>query len=105
MRQQQSPSPAEVYEQYLGPAIADPWTRVLLEFAAPQPGERALDLASGTGSVLRQVAPLVGTEGKVVALDINPDMLAVGRALAAPAGATIVAGRRCGRPRPSGQAV
>ena len=82
-------SAAEIYERYLGPAIADPWTRVLLEYAAPQPGERALDLASGTGSVARQVAPLVGAKGRVVALDINPEMLAVGRALPTPAGATI----------------
>lgn len=62
---------------------------MLLEYAAPQPGERALDLACGTGSVARHVAPLVGAEGKVVALDINPEMLAVGRALPAPEGATI----------------
>jgi ubiquinone/menaquinone biosynthesis C-methylase UbiE len=62
---------------------------VLLEYAAPQPGECALDVACGTGSVARRVAPLVGAEGKVVALDINSEMLAVGRALPAPAGATI----------------
>jgi SAM-dependent methyltransferase len=89
MSQFQTPNPAETYERYLGRAIADPWTRVLLEYAAPRPGERALDLACGTGSVARHVAPLVGADGKVVALDINPEMLAVGRALPAPAGATI----------------
>jgi ubiquinone/menaquinone biosynthesis C-methylase UbiE len=89
MSQQQNLNPAEAYEQYLGPAISDPWTRVLLEYAAPQPGERALDVACGTGSVARQVAPMVGAQGKVVALDVNQDMLAVARALPAPAGATI----------------
>jgi ubiquinone/menaquinone biosynthesis C-methylase UbiE len=62
---------------------------VLLEYAAPKPGERVLDLASGTGSVARHVAPMIGIEGRVVAVDINPAMLAVGRALPAPAGATI----------------
>jgi SAM-dependent methyltransferase len=82
-------SPAEVYEQYLGPAIADPWTRVLLGYANPQPGERALDVACGTGSVARHIAPLVGASGKVFALDINPEMLAVGRAVHVPAGARI----------------
>ena len=79
-------SPAEVYERYLGRAIADPFTRVLLDCAGPQPGERVLDLAAGTGSVARHVAPIVGTEGRVVAVDINAAMLAVGRALPAPAG-------------------
>ena len=89
MSQQQSLNPAEAYEQYLSPAISDPWTRVLLEYAAPKPGERALDVACGTGSVARHVAPIVGVDGKVVALDVNPDMLAVARALPAPAGASI----------------
>ena len=79
-------SPAEVYERYLGRAIADPFTRVLLDCAGPRPGERVLDLAAGTGSVARHVAPIVGTEGRVVAVDINAAMLAVGRALPAPAG-------------------
>jgi ubiquinone/menaquinone biosynthesis C-methylase UbiE len=90
MSHRQHPNPAETYERYLGPTIADPWTHVLLTYAAPQPGERALDVACGTGSVARHVAPLVGAAGKVVALDVNPDMLAVARALPAPAGATIV---------------
>ncbi|MGH9796475.1 MAG: class I SAM-dependent methyltransferase [Candidatus Acidiferrales bacterium] len=89
MSAQQGPTPAETYEQYLVPAIAHPWTRVLLKYAAPQPGERVLDVACGTGSVARHVAPVVGTPGKVVALDVSPDMLTVARSLPAPAGATI----------------
>ena len=89
MDELQSSNPAEVYERYLGRSIADPFTRVLLEQAAPKRGERVLDLASGTGSVARHVAPLVGAEGRVVAVDINPAMLAVGRAMPAPAGAAI----------------
>jgi ubiquinone/menaquinone biosynthesis C-methylase UbiE len=89
MSQQQSRSPAETYEQYLGPAISDPWTRVLLEYAAPQPGERVLDVACGTGSVARHVAPMIGAQGKLVALDVNPEMVVVARALPAPAGAII----------------
>jgi SAM-dependent methyltransferase len=82
-------SPAEVYDRYLGRAIADPFTRVLLDSARPRPGERVLDLAAGTGSVARHVAPIVGVEGRVVALDINAAMLAVGRDLPAPAGPPI----------------
>jgi SAM-dependent methyltransferase len=84
-----NPDPAETYEHYFGPTIADPWTRVLLAYAAPQPGERALDVACGTGSVARHIAPMVGAHGKVVALDLSPAMLAVARTLPAPAGATI----------------
>ncbi len=60
MSQQQSPTPAEMFDRYFGPAIFTPWARVLLEYAAPQPGERVLDLACGTGTVARHVAPMVG---------------------------------------------
>ena len=81
--------PAEVYEQYLGRPIADPFTLLLLEGAPPALGATVLDLACGTGSVARHVAPMVGNNGRVVALDVNPAMLAVGRAAAIPAGATI----------------
>ena len=89
MSQQQSPNPAEVYEQYFGPALFSPFARVLLEYAAPQPGERVLDVACGTGIVTRHVAPMVGTAGRVVGLDISSAMLAVARALPVPGGATI----------------
>jgi ubiquinone/menaquinone biosynthesis C-methylase UbiE len=89
MSEQQSPNPAEVYEHYFGPALFGPWARVLLEYAAPQSGERVLDMACGTGIVTRHVAPMVGAAGQVVGLDISPAMLAVARALPAPGGATI----------------
>src|SRR3546814_14120237 len=69
-------NPAEVYERYLGRAIADPFTRVLLDCAGPPPGERVLDLAAGTGSVARYVAPIVGAEGRVVAVHVHAAMLA-----------------------------
>lgn len=82
-------SPAEVYERYFGRAIADPFTRVLLDCANPKLEEVVLDLAAGTGSVARHVAPMVGVEGRVIAVDINRAMLAVGRAVPAPAGARI----------------
>src|SRR5690625_5836322 len=86
---QQNDNPAEVYERYLSRPIADPWTRVLIDLANPQSGERVLDLACGTGSVARQVAPMVGSSGQILAVDINLAMLQVGRAQPQPAGAAI----------------
>ena len=80
---------AETYDRYLGPAIADPFTQALLRIAAPQQGERVLDVACGTGSVARAAAPIVGAAGRVVALDVNRAMLAVGRARRPPPGAAI----------------
>lgn len=82
-------NPAEMYEQYYVPAMFLPWANILLRHAAPMPRERVLDVACGTGIVARQAAPLVGVDGQVVALDMNPAMLAVARALPASSGATI----------------
>ena len=89
MGESQQSDPARIYEEYLGRTIADPWTRILLEYASVGSGERVLDLACGTGRVARQVAPIVGERGKVTALDINPGMLAVARSLDPPDGAPI----------------
>jgi ubiquinone/menaquinone biosynthesis C-methylase UbiE len=89
MNQPQPRNPAEMYENYFVPAMFLPWATVLLRHAAPQSGERVLDVACGTGIVARQAAPLVGADGQVVALDMNPAMLAVAHALPAPSGATI----------------
>ena len=86
---QKPKTPAEVYEEYMVPAIFTPWARVLLTYAAPKPGERVLDVACGTGAVSRQVAPIVGAKGKVTGLEISAAMLAVARSIHAPAGAQI----------------
>jgi ubiquinone/menaquinone biosynthesis C-methylase UbiE len=83
------PTPPEVYEQVLVPAIARPLSRVVVDLAAPTEGERALDLACGTGLVARAVAPLVGAGGTVIGVDALPGMLAVARSLPDPGGATV----------------
>ncbi len=82
------PTPAEVYERAYVPAIFTALTRLVIDVAEPRPGEAVLDLACGTGIVARNVAPLVGEAGSIVALDIRPGMLAVARRTAPP-GASI----------------
>jgi len=89
MMQDQKVTPAQAYEDYFGPAIFEPLTQVLLEYAPPQLGERVLDLACGTGIVARRVAPMVGAGGLVVGVDINPGMIEVAQAQPAPEGAPI----------------
>lgn len=53
-------------------------------FAASQSGLKrgghALDVAAGSGDLSRQLAKQVGNSGKVILTDINPDMLAQGKA-------------------------
>jgi len=55
-------------------------TRVLLEAAGLGPGMRVLDLGTGPGHVAAAVAELVGRDGEVVGVDIDPRMLEVARA-------------------------
>jgi len=83
------PNPALAYEQDNVPAIFGPCAERLLQLAPPGPGERALDVACGTGVIARKVAGAVGPSGSVAALDMNPDMLEVARAAAAAEGAVI----------------
>src|SRR5215216_4533148 len=75
---------AEIYEQHLVPTVFGPWAADLIGAASPQPGERVLDVACGTGVVARLAAECVGAGGKVVGLDLNPGMLAVARSVASP---------------------
>ncbi|MCB1775092.1 MAG: bifunctional demethylmenaquinone methyltransferase/2-methoxy-6-polyprenyl-1,4-benzoquinol methylase UbiE [Gammaproteobacteria bacterium] len=55
------------------------WKRLAIELAGIRPGQRVLDLASGTGDLADRFADLVGPEGYVVMSDINAAMLGVGR--------------------------
>jgi len=77
-------TPAEIYEQHMVPAIFARWAPDLVEAARVRPGGRALDVACGTGAVTRILSERVGPAGAVVALHINPGMLAAAR-VAAPA--------------------
>lgn len=74
-------SPSEIYERFIVPAIFARWSRVLLELVAPQPGDRVLDLACGTGIVARTAAPMVQPAGEVVGLDFNPAQIATARSI------------------------
>ena len=80
---------AEMYEVHMVPALFAPWAPELLARATPRPGDRVLDVATGTGAVARQVAPMVGAAGRVVGLDPSPAMLGVARGLPAPMGAGV----------------
>ena len=82
-------NPDALYERYLVPAMFGPWAADLVTLAAPQPGERVLDVACGTGVVARLVAPYVGATGHVVGLDLDTGRLAVARALPPAPGAVV----------------
>ena len=55
------------------------WKRYTIAVANPQPGQRVLDIAGGTGDLARAFARRVGQTGLVVHTDINEAMLREGR--------------------------
>jgi demethylmenaquinone methyltransferase/2-methoxy-6-polyprenyl-1,4-benzoquinol methylase len=55
------------------------WKAYTVQVANLKPGERALDIAGGTGDLTRKFSSLVGPSGEVVLADINDSMLKVGR--------------------------
>jgi demethylmenaquinone methyltransferase/2-methoxy-6-polyprenyl-1,4-benzoquinol methylase len=55
------------------------WKQFTLSLTGLKPGQRALDVAGGTGDLALGMLRQVGKEGRVVLSDINPSMLERGR--------------------------
>lgn len=55
------------------------WKEAVLDWLAPRPGIRHLDLAGGTGDVAERLLDRVAGAGRVVLADINAAMLGRGR--------------------------
>ena len=72
---------AQGYEDQMVPMVFLPWAEDLVERLDVRGGERALDVACGTGAVSRVLAGRVGPQGEVVGIDANPFMLEVAGAL------------------------
>lgn len=72
-------SGAELYETVFVPAMMAEWAPRGIALANPQPGERVLDIACGTGVLTRLVAKSIGPNGRVVGLDLSSEMLGVAR--------------------------
>ncbi len=62
------------------------WKRFTVAQTGLREGERALDVAGGTGDLTAGMAGLVGRSGEVVLTDINENMLREGRGRLADAG-------------------
>jgi ubiquinone/menaquinone biosynthesis C-methylase UbiE len=65
-------------------------TEAALEFAAPQEGERILDLGSGCGTTTFLLAFRIGRDGTAAGIDISVPMLGVARARAMAQSANVV---------------
>lgn len=67
---------------------------------ALRPGERALDIGSGTGSEVVAMAAAVGADGRAIGVDPNPDMVALAASRAAGTPAAFVEGNAYQLPFP-----
>ncbi len=56
-----------------------PFGNAALKAAAPQPGERAIDIGCGCGDTAIEIARMVGASGAVLGIDVSGPMLAVAR--------------------------
>src|SRR6202789_1405317 len=55
------------------------WKHFTLSLTGLRPGQRALDVAGGTGDLAAGMLRQVGKTGRVVLSDVNPAMLEIGR--------------------------
>lgn len=69
------------YERRIERQIAD-FGRQLMEAAAPQSGERVLDVGCGTGQTTAALARTVGTTGSVLGVDISETLIGAARSQA-----------------------
>jgi ubiquinone/menaquinone biosynthesis C-methylase UbiE len=72
----------EIYEQELVGPLFHPWVGSLLDDVELGLRDRVLDIACGTGIVGRLAKDRLGATGRVVGVDVNPQMLAVARRVA-----------------------
>lgn len=67
-----------IYDHYLGPYIFEPYA---IDIAAriKLPVQQVLEIAAGTGRVTNHLVKRIGEKARLIATDLNPDMLAIAR--------------------------
>jgi predicted methyltransferase len=70
-------SDAERYAQHFDDPARDAWQRPndVIEHLRIAPGSTVVDLGAGTGYFLKALSNAVGPTGKVIALDVEPEMV------------------------------
>jgi len=63
------------YDERLVPVLFGPWGEGLVALARPTRGSRALDVATGPGTVARILARVIGPKGIVAGCDASPAMI------------------------------
>jgi SAM-dependent methyltransferase len=79
----------EIYRREVDQRFA-PVVEQVIRRAALAPGQRVLDLGTGTGSVALRAAPMIAPDGVVLGVDLSSETLAVAQQRAAALGLTNV---------------
>jgi SAM-dependent methyltransferase len=74
----------QVYDECLVPVLFEPYAEDLVERASDLPNDHVLEIAAGTGAVTLKLAPALPQQARIVATDLNPDMIAIARAKSPP---------------------
>mgnify|MGYP003317706124 CR=1 FL=1 len=69
----------DLMNDFLSFGIHRLWKRIALEIAEIRPNYKILDLAGGTGDLIRLISPKISQEGVLILSDINQSMLSLGR--------------------------
>ena len=67
------------YDQFFGPLFFEPYAIEVAKRIDPAPGSTVLEIAAGTGRVTRHIRDRISPSVKLIASDINGDMLAVAK--------------------------
>jgi ubiquinone/menaquinone biosynthesis C-methylase UbiE len=69
------------YERFLGPLLFEPYALDLIGRLKNDSLKNVLELACGTGRLTKHLVPLIPKDGRLIASDLNPDMLALAQML------------------------
>jgi demethylmenaquinone methyltransferase/2-methoxy-6-polyprenyl-1,4-benzoquinol methylase len=92
----------DVMNQVMTAGLHHRWRARAADLARVGPGDRVLDVATGTGDLALELARRVGPHGEVVGSDFSEGMLARARAKGVPAGVRYETGNALDLPYPSG---
>src|SRR4051812_26131619 len=69
----------QIYDAYLGTIFFEPYANDLANRVNKIKPKSLLEIAAGTGRVTRMLSAAIAKDGKIIASDINPAMVAFGK--------------------------
>ncbi|NIM97544.1 MAG: class I SAM-dependent methyltransferase [candidate division Zixibacteria bacterium] len=68
------------------------WRELIIKWIDPQPGEKVVDICSGTGTLATMLAERLAGEGEVMGIELSPDQLKIARKKEKPNGPLFIQG-------------